>query len=55
MILKKKLKAGILLQAIVLAAVFTLVLQFYLARILATERQYHRIREETITISFIVK
>lgn len=41
MILKKKLKAGILLQAIVLAAVFTLVLQFYLARILATERQYH--------------
>ncbi|HEO4246450.1 TPA: hypothetical protein VAY26_001178 [Streptococcus agalactiae] len=29
MILKKKLKAGILLQAIVLAAVFTLVLQFY--------------------------
>lgn len=37
--LMKKVKAGVLLYALLMAAIFSLLLQFYLNRVLATERQ----------------
>lgn len=39
MLLKKKVKGGILLYALLMSAVFALVLQFYLGRVVAMERQ----------------
>ncbi|MGT2924961.1 competence type IV pilus minor pilin ComGG [Streptococcus caviae] len=37
--LTKKVKAGVLLYALLMAAIFSLLLQFYLNRVLATQRQ----------------
>lgn len=39
MLLTKKVKAGVLLYALLMASIFTLLLQFYLHRVVATERQ----------------
>lgn len=38
-LLKKEVKAGILLYALLMAAIFALLLQFYLGRVVASERQ----------------
>ncbi|MGT2743550.1 competence type IV pilus minor pilin ComGG [Streptococcus plurextorum] len=40
MLLNKKVKAGILLYALLMSAIFVLFLQFYLGRVLAVERQH---------------
>ncbi|MEX2784795.1 competence type IV pilus minor pilin ComGG [Streptococcus sp. H49] len=40
MLLRMKVKAGILLYALLMSAVFTLLLQFYLNRMVAAERQH---------------
>ena len=37
--LMKKVKAGVLLYALLMAAIFSLLLQFYLSRVIATQRQ----------------
>jgi hypothetical protein len=39
-LLKRPVKAGILLYALLMAAIFALVLQFYLGRVVAMERQH---------------
>lgn len=39
MLLTKKVKAGVLLYALLMSAIFALLLQFYLGRVLATQRQ----------------
>ena len=39
-LLKRKVKAGILLYALLMAAIFALLLQFYLRRVVASERQH---------------
>ncbi len=39
MILKKRLKAGVLIYALLMAAIFILLLQFYLDRVVANQRQ----------------
>ena len=39
MLLKKRLRGGILLYALFMAAIFTLLLQVYLERVLASQRQ----------------
>lgn len=39
MLLTKKVKAGVLLYALLMASIFTLLLQFYLHRVVAAERQ----------------
>ncbi|WP_161981022.1 competence type IV pilus minor pilin ComGG [Streptococcus sp. S784/96/1] len=41
MLLKKKVKAGVLLYALLMSAIFALLLQFYLGRVQAAERQNH--------------
>ena len=38
MLFKKKVKAGVLLYALLMASIFTLILQFYLHRVVASER-----------------
>lgn len=39
MLLKKKVKGGVLLYALLMSAIFVLLLQFYLGRVLAVQRQ----------------
>lgn len=39
MLLTKKVRAGVLLYALLMSAIFALLLQFYLGRVLATQRQ----------------
>ncbi len=39
MLFMKKIKAGVLLYALFMSAIFSLFLQFYLNRVVATERQ----------------
>lgn len=39
MLLRKRLRAGILLYALLMAAIFSLFLQFYLDRVIASQRQ----------------
>lgn len=39
MLLMKKVKAGVLLYAVLMASLFTLILQFYQYRVIASERQ----------------
>lgn len=41
MLLKKKVRAGVLLYALLMSAIFALLLQFYLGRVQAAERQNH--------------
>ncbi|MBJ8350200.1 competence type IV pilus minor pilin ComGG [Streptococcus zalophi] len=40
MLLKKKVKAGILIYALLISAIFAMLLQFYLGRIVASQRQH---------------
>ncbi|MCO4481018.1 Late competence protein ComGG [Streptococcus infantarius subsp. infantarius] len=39
-LLRRQVKAGILLYALLMAAIFALLLQFYLGRVVASERQH---------------
>lgn len=39
-LLKRQVKAGILIYALLMAAIFALLLQFYLGRVVAMERQH---------------
>lgn len=39
-LLKQQVKAGILIYALLMAAIFALLLQFYLGRVVAMERQH---------------
>ena len=48
---KKKVKAGVLLYAVTMAAVFSLLLQFYLNRQVANHRDYALNKEKLIAIA----
>ncbi|MFS1663933.1 competence type IV pilus minor pilin ComGG [Streptococcus sp. zg-JUN1979] len=52
MILKGKVKAGILLYALLMSALFTLMLQFYLGRVIANERQ--QIAQEYASKAYLI-
>ncbi|EFQ56455.1 hypothetical protein HMPREF9176_0109 [Streptococcus downei F0415] len=47
MILKKRLKAGVLIYALLMAAIFVLLLQFYLDRVVANQRQNQALEQNS--------
>ena len=48
---KKKVKAGVLLYAVTIAAIFSLLLQFYLNRQVANHRDYDLNKEKLIAFA----
>lgn len=48
MILQKRLRAGVLIYALLMAAIFILLLQFYLDRVVANQRQNKALEQNSL-------